>query len=167
MLFYVGRETVEFIGYSLFDNDDSGTYRSGKLMSNHRIEASLPSACATAKKALTGILGEMFAPFMNKSWEVGYVGIDMMTFRSEGNTELMVNPCVEMNLRCTMGVVARLYFDRNLTPDQTGEFYITPASDYTTLSQLDSQLMNEHGSKYRRLTKLTTETMFMAYVVIS
>lgn len=167
MLFYVGREAVEFIGYSLFDNDGSGTYRCGKLMSNQRIEASLPSACTIAKKALMGILGEMFAPFMNKTWEVGYVGIDMMTFRSEGNTELMVNPCVEMNLRCTMGVVARLYFDRNLTPEQTGEFYITPASDFATLTQLDSQLMAEHGSKYRRLTTLTTETMFMAYVVIA
>ena len=167
MLFYVGRETVEFIGYSLFDNDDSGTYRCGKLMANERIEASLPSACAIAKKTLRKILGEMFAPLMNKTWEVGYVGIDMMTFRSAGNTELMVHPCVEMNLRCTMGVVARLYFDRNLTTEQTGEFYITPAADYATLAQLDSQLTAEHSSKYRRLTRLTTETMFMAYVIIA
>lgn len=167
MLFYVGRETVEFIGYSLFDNDYSGTYRCGKLMANERIEASLPSACTIAKKKLRKILGEMFAPLMNKTWEVGYVGIDMMTFRSAGNTELMVHPCVEMNLRCTMGVVARLYFDRNLTTEQTGEFYITPAADYATLAQLDSQLTAEHGSKYRRLTRLTTETMFMAYVIIA
>lgn len=170
MLFYVGRESVDFIGYSLFDNDDTGTYRCGKLMSNERIEALLPPSCIIVRESLLDILTEMFEPFMHKTWEIGYVGIDMMV-KKNGETnpavQSAIHPCVEMNLRCTMGVVARMYFDSNIDKSQTGEFCITPALDYEKLRTLDNSLKTLHGDSYRRLTELKTESMFMAYVVFN
>ena len=75
------------------------------------------------------ILQEMFTPLMGKPWQVGYVGIDMMTYRPSGlqkqeaELPLCISPCVEMNLRCTMGVVCRLWYDEHL---QEGVFRISP-----------------------------------------
>ena len=167
MLFYVGKEKVEFIGYSLFDNDDFGTYRCGRLISNERIEASLPSSCLIAKEVLPDMIHQMFGQFMHKTWEVGYIGIDMMVFKTGTSASLVIHPCVEMNLRCTMGVVARQYFDHNLMPQQTGQFYITPAMSYEELAETDNKHRERYGEKYCRLTDLKPETCFMAYVIIA
>lgn len=162
MLFYVGKEKVEFIGYSLFDNDEAGTYRSGKLMSNDMIEAALPPTCEQTKQCLLKILNEMFEPFFYKTWEVGYLGIDMMIAEGE---DYFVHPCVEMNLRCTMGVVARLYFDQNCTEEQIGDFFISPASTYEKLHETDINLSSTYGERYKRLTYLHHDSMFMAYAI--
>jgi hypothetical protein len=40
----------------------------------------------------------------------GYLGVDMMICREGEN--FLVHPCVEINLRMNMGVVARLFYDR-------------------------------------------------------
>ena len=164
MLFYVGKERVEFVGYSLFDNDETGTYRCGKLMSNEMIEASLPPSCETAKTSLLQILNEMFEPLMHKAWEVGYLGIDMMIAKGEDD-EYFVHPCVEMNLRCTMGVVARRYFDNHCSEELIGEFFITPAMSSDRLKEIDKNLSKTYGERFHRLTEIHAETMFMAYAI--
>ncbi|MBR0037561.1 MAG: hypothetical protein IJP70_07965 [Bacteroidales bacterium] len=166
MLFYVGQQEVHFIGYSLFDNEECGTYRQGYLLSNAAIQKRLEKLCdfpqgsassvaetvgfkgdcqnsentkqgypdasghmktqtstsnfEDLQASLIPILNRLFSPFFGQPWEVGYIGIDMMIT----STGLM--PCVEMNVRCTMGVVARLYFDRHMQPHESGRFLITP-----------------------------------------
>lgn len=165
MLFYVGKNDIDFVGYSLFDNDESGTYRCGRLMSNQTIEASLPPVCKEIKQILVEIFRDMFAPFMHKVWEVGYIGVDMMI--AEDNGEYFVHPCVEMNLRCTMGVVARMYYDKHCSNEQIGEYYITPASDYQKLQELDNNLCSIYHERYVKLTEINPETMFMAYAIFS
>lgn len=171
MLFYVGKKNVKFIGYSLFENNEAGTYRSGKLMSNEMIEAALPQSSETAKKALLELLNEIFTPFFNKKWEVGYVGIDMMIAKEDNSANdistYFIHPCVEMNLRCTMGVVARQYFDKNCSKDQIGDFFITPAMDNSKLAELDNNLSKIYGNSFHRLTGITQDSMFMAYAILS
>lgn len=142
MLFYIGSEDVRFAGFSLFDNGGDGTtYRQGYLLSDTEIEKRLTSilnktqpagSCQTGSResesppfrelqnALVRVLTGLFHPFFHLPWEVGYVGIDMMI------TDRGIMPCVEMNVRCTMGVVARLWSDRHLQPGETGRFYISP-----------------------------------------
>lgn len=123
MLFFVSDHKVRFIGYSLFDNDGT-TYRQGYLMSNEKIIERLTVNPATLTKisdAYTRILTELFSPFFGKSWQLGFVGIDMMTYQEDGI--LKISPCVEMNLRCTMGVVCRLWYDKY---QQEGLFRISP-----------------------------------------
>ncbi len=131
MLFFVGSDDVKFIGYSLFDNDAT-TYRQGHLMSNESIIKKLQvhhDQLDTIKSCYLEILSNLFAPLMGKPWQVGYVGIDMMTYRDakplrEGTEpSLCISPCVEMNLRCTMGVVCRLWYEEH---QQEGIFRISP-----------------------------------------
>ena len=172
MLFYVGKNEVKFVGYSIFDNDEAGTYRCGKLLSNKNIEALLPKSIDETKENILEILNDIFSPFFNKSWEIGFIGIDMMTCKCNDlgentNGIITIHPCVEMNLRCTMGVVARMYFDQNCEEDETGEFFITPALEHGKLLLHDRDLNEKHGERYRRLTNILPDSMFMAYTILN
>ena len=121
MLFFVSDSEVKFLGYSLFDNDGT-TYRQGYLMSNESIVQRLqidPQMLDDISRAYVMILTQLFRPFFNKPWQLGYVGIDMMTY---GEGSLNIHPCVEMNLRCTMGVVCRLWYEQH---QQEGIFRIS------------------------------------------
>lgn len=139
MLFFAGREEVSFLGYSLFDNEESGTYRQGYLLSNEEIERRLLSTADqltheelhAVKEQLLVILNDLLRPFFHLPWQIGYLGIDMMTLQhtqlTTHNTQHSpLHPCVELNLRCTMGVVARLWADRNLKEGESGRFIISP-----------------------------------------
>ncbi len=135
MLFFVGQEEVSFLGYSLFDNEESGTYRQGYLLSNEAIEErlGLQEQLHTLRDQLTGILTQLFHPFFHKPWPVGYIGIDMMVINDNDtlryDNKKRIHPCVELNLRCTMGVVARLWSDQHLSAGQSGHFTISPMGE--------------------------------------
>lgn len=123
MLFFVSATEVRFIGYSLFDNDAT-TYRQGYLMSNEKIIDRIgldQEMLSQIKDHYLDILHKLFLPLMGKPWQLGFVGIDMLTYRAAG--ELKLSPCVEMNLRCTMGVVCRLWYDKH---QEEGLFRISP-----------------------------------------
>lgn len=136
MLFFVGHDAVQPLGYSLFDNEESGTYRQGYLLSNEEIEHRLTDGTGVTidqlrdlQSRMLQILTHLFAPFFGLPWQVGYIGIDMMILSHLSTLNPPLHPCVELNLRCTMGVVARLWSDRHLKPGQTGRFVISPMGD--------------------------------------
>lgn len=133
MLFYASAERVRFIGYSLFDNDNSSvgtTYRQGYLLSNEKIEERLgirKDVLSTIAKSYEEILTELLHPFFGKPWQLGYLGIDMLTYHPEDESMALAgnhsaskktvaaHPCIELNLRCTMGIVCRLWYDQHQT----------------------------------------------------
>ena len=63
----------------------------------------------------------------------GYLGVDMMICRQEGGREYVVHPCVEINMRMNMGVVARLFYDNYVAPGRMGYFNIEYFPDNETL----------------------------------
>ena len=132
LLFYVHRDHISFLGYSYFENDTNGTYRQGFLLSNADIERRLTTGSPLTLDTLLQVrqdaiqfLTECFSPFFGLPWEVGYVGIDMMTLPDPQQPWA----CCELNLRCTMGVVARLWADRHLEAGQSGRFFISPMTE--------------------------------------
>lgn len=52
----------------------------------------------------------------------GYLGIDMLLFRQPDGT-IGINPCVEMNLRTTMGVLTSVVGNRFVHPDSIGRYH--------------------------------------------
>lgn len=119
MLFFVNRlRQVCFKGYSLFENDSRGTYLHGMLASNGEIEATLcrqlngterpREQLHEIRQTLKDWIGRAAAPFRS-DFPLGWVGIDMMIVDKDGTR--ILHPCVEMNLRSTMGVVARNMYD--------------------------------------------------------
>lgn len=139
MLFYASSNEVRFVGYSLFDNDANGTYRQGYLLSNETIRQRLNcTELEDTQNKLTILLTELLSPLFGHPWHLGYLGIDMMTLRAPADTSQIppypyqthtLMPCVELNLRCTMGVVARLWADRNLPLGKEGHYSISPMSE--------------------------------------
>ena len=107
-------------GYSHFMADNAGVYRCNLLESDDTIGALLAQKVGgdtlkNVRKLWTELLTQSIAPHYN-----GIVGIDMLTGLVEGQERL--NPCVEINLRMTMGMAARLVYDQWIAPGSTGEY---------------------------------------------
>lgn len=141
MLFDVDNQQTHWLGYSLFDNEENGTYRQGYLLSNEEIENRITSGndmminqLHDIRNQLTDILNELFHPLFGRTWHIGFVGIDMMTIKgsnddTDSSTQPIIHPCIELNLRCTMGIIARLWSNHHLATGQTGRFLISPMEE--------------------------------------
>ncbi len=111
MLFSVEGGKVHFAGYSLFHNEN-GMYRGNLLASDEKILRILeqwlaPGLTEAVRDALISYLSSHFAGRYD-----GYLGIDMFICRDGSSDEILLNPCVEINVRMTMGLLARKIYDR-------------------------------------------------------
>ena len=122
MLFCMEKGICRFGGYSLFETE-KGIYRRNILLSNHDTEQYLINSGIPADLLLNVKLGLLqfcqtnIAPFYE-----GVTGIDMFVYSENGITKL--HPCVEINLRTTMGYVARIFTDRFLHSLSSGTFSV-------------------------------------------
>jgi len=121
-----GAGEVTFEGYSLFHTGKSGMYEGNCLLSNEAIRKQLsqyvPSEVLTdlenrLKYRLSVLVGTVYK---------GYLGVDMMVcrFPEDEKPVFRIHPCVEINLRMNMGVIARFLYDRYVHPGSTGRFMI-------------------------------------------
>lgn len=181
MLFHIGRKEVQFIGYSLFDTDAKGTYQYGRAMSNESIERYLGQWIPTdmlqtlAELYRTTILPPLFAQFFHRPYTLGYVGIDMMVYDSHLQRPCL-HPCIELNARCTMGIVVRQIFDRKIHPQSSGRFIIAHAKDSATLLTEKNTLTHDFPpllkekkfySGYIPLTPIKKGSRFAAYLLLN
>jgi len=131
----------EFMGYSLFFTEGQGAYRGNRLMSNERIEE-IVSEWVT-KEQLDAVRQELLR-FMNSeiapTYE-GYVGVDMFVYR--GKEGFMLNPVVEINIRMTMGMLARVLYDKHVAPGSEGMFTIEHKSPGRLMVHHQWQEQNE------------------------
>lgn len=119
MLFEVGAGGINFLGYSMF-YASNGAYKGNLLASNGYIEEKL--AKDVGKNILEGIR-ENVAGFLQEKLcgrYTGFVGVDMFLYRG-GEGRVMINPAVEINLRMTMGLIARNIFDNHREELQLGD----------------------------------------------
>jgi hypothetical protein len=122
MLFVCTNGQCSFAGYSLFETE-KGIYRSNSLLSNEEIFNRLagifvhPELLLTVRDNLLGFIEKNIAQHYS-----GMLGIDMFVYNEDG--ELKLHPCVEINLRMTMGCVARIFYDRFVHHSSTGQFYV-------------------------------------------
>lgn len=171
MEFYLHKGQARFAGYSLFSAAASGAYTGNELLSDVRIEGKL-SECVSItllhrlRDSLTEKLSRRF-PLYN-----GYAGVDMMV--CETSVGYSIQPCVEINMRMNMGMVARLFYDRYIHSGSEGKFVVdyckNPGSAlaFHEKMQRESPLKVEDGkilSGYLSLTPVAADTCYMAYVV--
>ncbi len=128
MLFYSTGSRVEYQGYSLFSTGEGGNYTGNLMADDTVLEQQLVMSGASRDVLrrlscmLSDILTTVVAPYYR-----GYFGIDMMVL-SDGS----IAPCVEVNLRMTMGVVARLWRQRYLAPDCQAVYRVEYSADRIT-----------------------------------
>ncbi len=108
-----------FMGYSVFDSDFHSQFRTGKVAPMEELHELLlgmyPDLDSVIGQVLMAI-DDLLAPHYD-----GPVGIDMM-FYWDKNGKIALNPCVEVNLRMTMGMVTAAMGSRH---GLCGDFSVT------------------------------------------
>ena len=124
LLFHLTRGKVCFAGYSLFYNDN-GMYRGNLLASDGLIFRILgqwlaPELIEAVKNAVTSFIAEHIAGRYD-----GYLGVDMFVCQDDHSGGILLNPCVEINVRMTMGLLARKVYDRLEEKLGDGEYCVS------------------------------------------
>lgn len=121
-----GAGELTFVGYSLFHTGKSGMYEGNCLLSNEAIRKQLAQYVPLeALMDLENCLKYRLSALVGTVYK-GYLGVDMMICRFPENEKpvFRIHPCVEINLRMNMGVIARFLHDRYVRPGSTGRFVI-------------------------------------------
>lgn len=161
-----------FIGYSRFTTNDSGAYQGNLLASDSRIEREIHTYLPAGTLSLTRQLLLPALTELSHRYQ-GPLGIDMMVCLEEGTYRL--HPCVEMNLRLNMGIVAHTIHRRHLHPDACGHFrlhhFSTPQAlqaEVARLAALHPLQLDEgrilHG--FMPLVPITPQTQNLAYLLV-
>ena len=164
---------IKFIGYSLFQSATSGAYVGNILISDAEIEKKLSAFVGVAllnelKSKLEIKLSAYFPRYR------GYLGVDMMICDS-ADTTFQLQPCIEINMRMNMGIVAHRLYERFVHPNSSGIYSINyfkkegEAKSYEQQMKADYPSIIENGkirSGYFALTPVDERTNYAAYVSI-
>ena len=119
MLFYSDGKKVEFLGFSSFFNEGTGAYAGNIIASQQTIFQSLNKFSVNIDLIELSQLMERVLAFKINGKYSGYLGVDMMIYRDKYGKHA-VAPCIEVNMRMTMGVVALLWSEKHLFPSSIG-----------------------------------------------
>lgn len=106
MLFNYRKGRAEYVGMSLFFNSTATNYGGNLVGSDQMIIDRL--SCMIPSETIEGLkndVTEILQSVLRDSYE-GPLGVDMMIWR-DGAEGYRIDPCVEINLRYTMGFVAQ------------------------------------------------------------
>ncbi len=172
MEFYLDKGAVSFTGYSMFTAASSGAYMGNELLSDARIEKKL--SAYVPLELLHRLRGSLIKKLSDRfPLYTGYAGVDMMVCEMYGG--YCLQPCVEINMRMNMGMVARIFHDRYLHTGAEGRFAVDyckkpgSALSFHEKMQRESPLKVENGkilSGYLSLTPVAKTTNYIAYVHI-
>ena len=122
-----GKTTVK--GYSHFTTDSHSQYDHGEVAPNKVLKDKIVALYPhfdEVEVALTQVLDEMIAPHYQ-----GWLGVDMLLFNAQSkgdDNEIGINPCVELNLRPTMGAITSVIGDTMLATGTGAVFRIEQRS---------------------------------------
>lgn len=126
--FWADSEKVSYVGLSVFATTDVGAYTGNLVGNNEVLLAQLPEEIRNDLPQVIHSLTNHLQTLLLHHYE-GPLGIDLMCVRNgEGN--LCLHPCVEINLRNTMGQVA-LHCNALLPNGKSGIYRLQPVSQNT------------------------------------
>lgn len=114
---------VHFVGLSLFSTSSSGAYSANRVGASSDLLAELQRSgglSADEVDLLASVCEKQLSAFIDGRY-VGPLGMDMMMV--ETSAGVMLNPCIEVNLRRTMGHMAHCLAQRKLKLDDLPEFF--------------------------------------------
>lgn len=136
MLFTMENGRCIFDGLSLFGTDANGAYTGNVLAPQEELASAIERETpplAPVAEALAPILEEI----IGKDYD-GPLGIDMMAV-DDGDVRLAT--AVELNLRMTMGLVARLFYERHVAEGRQGMFeVVTEGAGEDTASLIGTKI---------------------------
>ncbi len=147
------RGRAELYGFSIFINDFHSQYLRGHVSNKDNMHRLLLGQCPQLDfivEQLATILNEIITPYYK-----GFLGIDMLLYEEEGHIRL--NPCVELNLRTTMGVITSAIGNNMFKENKTGKFKIDFSKD---------GIKHKTASNRLYLTPVFEDTQYCAYIDI-
>ncbi|MDR1918236.1 MAG: hypothetical protein LBQ65_01155 [Tannerellaceae bacterium] len=167
-----GKGGLRYEGISRFETNSRGAYKGNQLRAQASLEEELLSyagadSLCRIRQALAQTLRLSFAGLYT-----GYLGVDMLVYKKEA--AFAIHPCIEINLRHTMGMAALRIYEHYLDPDAEGLFHIAyeplPGAacarhrlmEQTYPPSLRSGRLHEG---YLSLCPVTEETHYLAYVL--
>ena len=167
-----GHGNIRFVGYSLFQTNARGAYRGNILLSDSDFEKWMAQYISVKtllqiRVAVQNVLAKLCASY------IGFLGVDMMVCRAE---KFLVHPCVEINLRMNMGIIACQLYKNLLAPATTGRFYIEYYSSSESLyeshvqDEMAAPLVVKNSrvvSGYLSLVPVTPVSHYRAYIKAS
>lgn len=174
MEFRISEAGMAFVGYSLFEADVRGIYKENVLARDETIENRLSEYVPReVLRGLRSVLEARLADVLCGEYQ-GYLGVDMMIVRMTDGS-CAVHPCVEVNLRMNMGVVARLFFDRWVCAEAVGRYVIEYFPVRGEALRFQETMRQEHPlylqdgkirGGYLSLTPVFEDTCYVIYVVV-
>ena len=169
-----GNGRVHYVGLSTFATDKRGCYTGNILQNPQEAEKNIASLFGKTyelfKKSILISLEKHYAPFYK-----GYLGVDIMSYQRE-NKRVHLHPCIEVNVRNTMGLLALRLSERLLShTTMKGEFKLLffkkqgeSLQEHITLQKKYPLRMNNEGDTlgYFSLCPVRKETHFLAYVIL-
>lgn len=171
---------LTFVGYSRFVTDANGSYEGNLLMADEEIERELSTYVSReALHSVRAMLQELIGERIGADYR-GYVGVDMMVClvkRENQKWDMCLHPCVEINLRMNMGVVAHIFYERYVAKGCRGRFVVDYYPTPEALREAHRQRMEEAPLQlspegrickgYLPLTPVGRETQYLVWVLIS
>ena len=115
---------ISYEGLSLFSTEGKGAYTGNRLANQDTLRKEITDLVSDADLSMVqtivrDVLQEFYVPYYS-----GCIGVDMMVYRKADNS-LAIHPCVEINMRYTMGMVALQLFKRYVSPFAEGTFLVS------------------------------------------
>ncbi|MDR2804314.1 MAG: hypothetical protein LBB85_01520 [Dysgonamonadaceae bacterium] len=115
-------QAVRFAGYSVFQTTEKGAYKNSCIAAQEVVEKQINSfvdkeLLLQVKNRLLNILQSVYAPHYT-----GNIGVDLLVYRT--NQAYRLHPCVEINMRKSMGYLAICLQQQYLHPQTQGVFQI-------------------------------------------
>lgn len=161
---------TSFSGYSYFFTDEHGAYKGNLLATDEYIENQLN--VWIPQKDLQ-IIKDFYIHFFDEKIAhtySGYLGVDMFVYQQDD--EYCIHPCVEINVRMTMGLFARLFYDSFVEKGMVGTYFVDYFADSKQLIENHKQKLKERlavcsgkiQGGYVSLTPIVTDTHYRARV---
>lgn len=126
-LFHCSNASASYRGLSLFATNLAGFYEGNIVLPQKEMATELGIDISHITKPLERILSEL----IGGSYE-GWLGIDMMVYR-DSNGRQQIAPCIELNLRMTMGVAAMLAAEKIFSVERVRPMLIKVSPEGITL----------------------------------
>lgn len=172
--FRLNREgQCSFEGFSLFNTNNKGQYNSSLLYPQSLIidilSKHIPiSSIQQVIQRLLRLIESTYAPHYK-----GYLGVDMMVYDTPEGSAL--HPCVEINLRATMGVLGLQLYKNYIHANSRGTFFVSYHAKATKAMEFHTEMLNVHPpifadgamqKGYFPLAPVEKHTHFVAYALL-
>lgn len=170
-----GNGLVHYQGLSIFSTEKDGSFNGNILADEHYLAKKYISPYATAeyleeiKTQVTSWLSQTIATHYK-----GYLGVDMIVYQQPTGS-YAIHPCIEINMRYTMGLVACQLSKKHIDPEAKGIFKVQFFKNKGEALNFYRSQRTKHPLQMgnRKITKgfqslcpVTENTHYMAYVII-